>query len=484
MAAISSANAEQVGANRMVQLVGQWSTGDGPLYRQLATAVSGLIEDGTLRAGTRLPPERTLAASLSVSRGTVVRAYDHLAEVGVLTRVQGSGTTVAGRSVRTADDVNAFVGERLWMPDGASIELLKAMPTLLDEVAPLVTHLDLALPATELDGSEPLGWWRLRERIAELHTRQGLTTTPHQILVTTGAQQALSLVANVMARPGDVVLGEELTWPGVIDSVRHAGGRYEPVRVDADGILTDDLEAKLDRFRPALLVVNPQHQNPTGARLPVHRVEEIAALAKRYRVPVLEDRVAADLGFDRRRLPAVDEFDTGGYGLIAGSICKVAWPGLRLGWLRGDAQVINRLRSYKAVADMFTPVLSQVAGLAVLEHYDGIVDARLTQLRPSADLIVDALRERLPEWAHAPVRGGLSVWVTLPEHASASAFVRHAGQHGVLIASGRQFSSVDADSSHIRIPFTAPPAVLAEAMDRLVEAWQTFDRRPAGATID
>ena len=470
-----------MGTNRLVQLLGQWSSDGGPLYQQLAGRITGLVADGSLRANELLPPERILAEALAVSRGTIVRAYDRLASDGAVVRIQGSGTTVAGRSLNVGAVSGEFVGERLWMAEGAAVDLLKAMPTMLPDVAELVAGIDLASHAVDLDGAEPLGWWRLRESIADLHTRQGLATTPHQILVTSGAQQAISLVVAAMARPGDVVLGEEDTWPGLIDSVQHVGARFEAVRLDSEGLIIDDLESKIDRFRPGLMMFNPQHQNPTGSRLPPERVAAVAALARRHRIPTLEDRVAADLGFDRRHLSAIDEHDTGGYGLIAGSVCKVVWPGLRLGWLRADAQVINRLRSHKAVADMFTPAISQVLGLGVLERYDDLIDQRLAQLRPAADLVVDTLRNELADWTFAPPRGGLSVWARLPEQASAAAFVQHASRVGVLIASGRQFSAVDADCPNIRIPFTASPAVLAEGLRRIVEAWRTFDRRPVAA---
>lgn len=482
MSTDSSANPAKVGTNRLVQLLGQWSSGDGPLYHLLAGRIAELISDGSLRASELLPPERSLADALSVSRGTVVRAYDLLASEGAVSSVQGSGTSVAGRPLNVGAGSGEFVGERLWMAEGAAVDLLKAIPTMLPDVAELVAAIDLAPHAVDLDGAEPLGWWSLRQCIADLHTRQGLATTPHQILVTSGAQQAISLVVTAMARPGDVVLGEEDTWPGLIDSVQHVGARFEAVRLDRDGLIIDDLESKIDRFRPGLMAFNPQHQNPTGSRLAPARVAAVAALARRHRIPTLEDRVAADLGFDRRHLPAIDEHDTGGYGLIAGSVCKVVWPGLRLGWLRADAQVINRLRSHKAVADMFTPAISQVLGLAVLERYDDLVDQRLAQLRPAADLVVDTLHNELADWTFAPLRGGLSVWATLPEQASASAFVQHASRHGLLIASGRQFSAIDADCPNIRIPFTAHPAALAEGMRRLVDAWHTFDRQPVAST--
>lgn len=471
-----------MGANRLVQLLGQWSNGDGPLYRRLAERIGALVADGSVRADELLPPERSLATALTVSRGTIVRAYDLLAADGVVSRTQGSGTTVTGHSVHVGAGVSDFVGERLWSSEGASIDLLKAIPTMLPEVAGLVAAIDFAPHAGDLDGAEPLGWWSLRERIADLHTRQGLATSPHQIMVTSGAQQAISLAASAMLRPGDVVLGEDHTWPGLIDAVQHLGARYEAVQLDAEGVIIDDLETKIDRYRPAMIVLNPQHQNPTGSRLPPDRVAAVASMARRHRIPVLEDRVSADLGFDRRHLPAIDEFDTGGYGLIAGSVCKVVWPGLRLGWLRADAQVINRLRSHKAVADMFTPAMSQVLGLEVIDRYDDLVGRRLEQLRPAADLVVDTLRAELGDWSHTPVRGGLSVWAKMPEYVSSEAFVQHASRRGLLIASGRQFSAVDADCPKIRIPYTAHPAALAEGLRRLVDSWRTFDMRPVAAS--
>jgi len=463
--------------------MGQWSIGSGPIYRQLADGLIALVEDGSLRPGDQLPPERSLAEALSVSRGTVVRAFDLLASDGVVQRVQGSGTTIAGLPLAANRSSEEFVGERLWMAEGAAVDLLKAIPAMLPQVADLVSSIDLAAHAQDLDGAEPLGWWRLRERIAALHSRQGLASTARQILVSSGAQQAILLSVSTMARQGDVVLGEEDTWPGLIDAVRHVGARFEPVRLDQHGLIIDDLEAKIDRFRPSLMVFNPQHQNPTGTRLPADRVEAVATLAKSYRVPVLEDRVAADLGFDRRHLPAIDEFDTGGYGITVGSICKVAWPGLRLGWVRADAQIINRMRSPKAVADMFTPALSQLLGLAIVDRYEELVEARLDRLRPAADLVIETLRRDLGEWTFVPPRGGLSLWAELPADVSATAFVQHAGRHGVLIASGQQFCSVDDDRPNIRIPFTASLDDLAAGLDRLTEAWRTFDRRPVPATV-
>ncbi|MEM8620417.1 MAG: PLP-dependent aminotransferase family protein [Actinomycetota bacterium] len=472
-----------MGTNRLVHLLDQWSIGGGPLYRALGDRILHLIAEGSLRAGERLPPERGLAAALGVSRGTVVRSYDALAEVGAVRRVQGSGTTIEGTRWSGVADRDGFVGEELWESQRASIDLLKAVPRMLPSVGELVTSIDLTDHVDDLDEAEPLGWWRLRERIADLHTRQELPTSPHQILVTSGAQQAISLTISAMVKPGDVVLGEECTWPGLVDSVLQVGARFEPVLLDGNGIVIDDLAAKLARYRPSLIALNPQHQNPTGTRLPEHRVAAIAELVRRHRIPVIEDRVTADLGFDRRLRPAIDQFDTGGYGLTAGSICKVAWPGLRVGWIRGDAQVVNQLRSHKAVADMHTPALSQLLGIAIVDRYEEFVEERLEQTRALADIALDALRADLDGWTSTPLRGGLCLWATLPDNASATAFAQHAARHGVSVASGRSFDARDIDGPNVRIPFTASASVLSEGMRRLATAWRTFDGAPVGSDV-
>ena len=152
----SRAKATKMGTNRVVQLLGQWSNGSGALYRQLAAALTLLIDEGTLRSGDQLPPERALASSLSVSRGTVVKAFELLEEDGRVSRVQGRGTTVNGVTVPSARN-EPFVGERLWMAEGGALDLLKAIPRILPGTAELINEIDLSSYTDDLDGSEPLG---------------------------------------------------------------------------------------------------------------------------------------------------------------------------------------------------------------------------------------------------------------------------------------------------------------------------------------
>ncbi len=478
----SRADSRKLDASELAHLLAGWEDGSGPLYGRLAAAIEHLVIDGVLRAGHRLPPERAIATEFAVSRGTVVRAFDELVTDGVVERVQGSGTTVSGNTF-TAQGIGEFVGERLWSDAGEMVDLLKAIPEPLEETLEAIERADLRALGAELNSAEPLGTWALRSRVAQWYDERGLTTDPHQIMITSGAQQALSLAIRTFVDPGDVVLGEDATWPGLIDVVRLSGGRYQSVRSTPDGVDVDELERHVERYRPALVALNPQYQNPTGTRMPAEKVAEVARIAREHRVFVIEDRVSASLGFDGRPRPRIGDYDTAGYDLTIDSLCKVAWPGLRLGWLRADAQIIRRVRSTKAVSDMFTSILSQAAALELLDRYDEIVTVRRAQLRSRADVVVDGLRTYVPDWEFVPPAGGLSVWAKLPNGLSASAFAQFAVRFGVQVASCAEFTTLESDYGHIRLPFTASETELAEGMRRIGQAWAAFDPSMSAATV-
>lgn len=475
-------------ADQFASILGLWSAGRGPLYAQLAQGIERLIEAGVLRHGELLPPERQLASALQVARGTVVSAYTRLADREVVERTRGSGTrVVAGEPL--AVDTSRRVGDPLFGSAPAAIDLLVATPRLLPRTLERIQAVRLDEHHLELDDTEPAGLPVLRTRIAERYTATGLPTTAAQILVTAGAQHAMLLATMLLVRPGEVVLCEETTWPGLIDNVTRFGGRTHPLPMDDRGLVVDELAGTIERLRPVCITVNPHHHNPTGTRLSAERRRALAELASAYSVPLVEDRVVTDLAFDGqvpRPLAAEVEGDRlRSHHLTVDSVSKTAWPGLRIGWLRAEAPVIAELRARRALTDLFSPVASQLAAVAVLDDLDAIVAERTADLRARADLVADRLQEDLPDWRFARARGGLVLWIELPE-GSASAFCEHAARHGVLVANGRQFGAT-VDDRHLRIPYTASPAELTEGIDRLASAWAGFDRQaspsPAAPTI-
>ena len=255
---------------RLAMLLGPWATTGGPLYAALADALRGAVERGELPEGTVLPPERELARRLHVSRTTVVGAYGALKEAGVLDSRQGRGTWVAAAVAPRAGDV-AFSGElysNLMGGGGDVIELTAAAPLATAVVAEETARLAADGLADRVAGVGyvPGGLAGLRERIAELHSAQGLPTRPDEVLVTSGAQQAIGLVTALFGEAGQAVLVEEATYPGALDMARAAGMRPVGAALDGGGLVVESFEELIDRVRPRYAYLVPVFQNPTGTR--------------------------------------------------------------------------------------------------------------------------------------------------------------------------------------------------------------------------
>ncbi|MCK2034650.1 PLP-dependent aminotransferase family protein [Microbacterium sp. SSW1-49] len=453
--------------------LGRWTHGDGTLAARLSRGIADLIAGGELRPGDRLPAERALAAASSVSRGTVVAAYAELAENGLVERRQGSGTRIAGTTGPASSAQRPGRGEALFSALPNAIDLLRTVPQIPALAVQLIRdhqpRLDLAL----LPETDPAGLPVLRELIADMYRAEGTPTTPEQILVTHGAQQAISLVVNALVGPGDVVLAEEVTWPGVTDSVGLRGGTVHGIPMGADGLDVDALEVAIARLRPVLIAVNPHHQNPTGTRLPAAARHRLATLAAQYGVPVIEDRVVAGISFDGVVPPTLAAERADAPVIVVESVSKWAWAGLRIGWLRADPVLVRRLRGARQLADQSTSVPGQLIALDLIARADDLrrENSRVHQER--LRLLEQLMAEHLPDWRYDPPRGGLSLWVALPVGSSA-ALVRVAATHGVSIAGSAAFAASASPDDHIRIPFTAPDDVLAEGIRRLGAAWREY----------
>ena len=216
----------QLPEDRLANLLGPWTSGTGPRSRRLGERLATLVEQGVLAEGTRLPTERALAAHLGVSRTTVAAAYDLLHDRGLAESRQGSGTEVrrpagASRGPRGTSTMFASLG-------GAApgvIDLSLAEPPSAEPTRRLLCGVDPVAVATACGdtGYQPYGWGPLRADLADLLGSDGLPTSVDGLVVTTGAQQAISLATQVLTRPGDLVLVEEATYPGALEVFRTRG---------------------------------------------------------------------------------------------------------------------------------------------------------------------------------------------------------------------------------------------------------------------
>ncbi|WP_043638186.1 PLP-dependent aminotransferase family protein [Nonomuraea candida] len=458
----------------LVDLLGRWASGRGPLYLLLAARLRGLIDDGVLAAGQPLPPDRVLAGRLAVARGTVVAAYDLLQQEGRVVRRQGSGTRVAPMELpatRTADGVpaNPLLQHILHPPDDVQLLTCAAPHDPPEALTEAYTEAARRLAGGHGLGYEPAGNPELRAELAAYYTARGVPTTPEEVIVTTGAQQALTLLTALLVAPGDTVMTEPTTYPGALEAFRHAAAVVRPVT----GVETL-------RERPALGYFTPTLRNPDGAVMDVPARRRLAALAAGHDVPLIDDEVRAELCFSGERPPPLAAFGRPGEHVITiGSMSKLVWGGLRVGWVRAAAPLISRLARLRAVHDLGGEVVSQLAAAALLRRLDEVRAARLGVWRRRHDHLCERLRLRLPSWSFEPALGGHTLWVRLPR-GDVDSFAQVALRHGVAVPPGRSFDPLGGHADHMRLHFLFPEEELSRAVDSLAAAWAAYDggRRP------
>jgi DNA-binding transcriptional MocR family regulator len=455
--------------------LGRWSSGRGPLPVLLAARIRRLIDDGDLPPGSPLPPDRALATALAVGRSTVVTAYDLLTAEGRITRRQGSGTRVAGEKTgvagegtrrtggtgipgedtphpRPTTDAPAFL--HLMEPRDGVILLACAAP---DEPPPEVAEAYAAtLGQLSGIGYHPMGHPELRRAVATRYTERGAPTTPGQILITTGAQQALSLLARAFVRPGEHIAVETPTYPGALEAFREEGAILDGLPIGLAGLTTG----------PVIAYVIGNFHNPTGTVLAASDRRRLV----RSGVLLIDDEVHTDLGFPGE-MPGPPM--AGGGVISVGSLSKVVWGGLRVGWVRAPVPVITRLARLRAVHDLGGDVPAQLAAAHLLARLAPIARRSAVERRARHDHLRSELGRHLPDWSAPAVRGGQTLWVRLPRGDGGS-FAQQALRHGVAVLPGSGLDATGGSRDHLRIHFIAQPGQLSEAVRRLAAAWRDY----------
>jgi DNA-binding transcriptional MocR family regulator len=478
----------------LVLHLGDWSAGPGPLHRKLTAGLRTAIENGQLVPGTRLPAERRLAEALAVSRSTVVAAYERLHGEGWVERRQGSGTRIrldalrqrAPRSGHVEGGTGALIFQRLIDGEGEVISLAcatnagsQAVADALAEVAAAEGHRLLGQ-----SGYLPRGLPALRHGLAAYLTRNGLPSNGDEILITTGAHQALALAAALYVRPGETVVVESPSFPGCLDVFRAAGARLIAVPIDREGIRPDLLDAALSSASAALLYLMPTYHNPAGALLPEYRRRRIIEAAARAAVPILEDNALEGASLGAETPPPVAAFvgpqADGLPVLTVGSLSKSLWAGLRVGWVRAPEPVIERLVRLKAMADLGSDLFAQAVAARLVPDLESHIEARSVQLVAGLHRVEAGLAEQLPDWRWEQPDGGPSLWVRLP-HGDAATFAQVGLRHGIEVVPGETMAPDGSHRDRLRVPYCFDPPVLDEMVNRLAASWAAYLTAGPGA---
>lgn len=467
-----------------------------PLYIQLRDQLRSLVHAGDLRPGDRIPASRELATILGVHRTTVANAYAELESEGLIQGHVGRGTFIRadgnglkitpppppalngnghGNSLRWellfADERSDEILTRLMAaaPENA-LSFIMARPA--EEFFPIEELQNCSQTVLRREGQEILnlgatdGYPRLKEALLDLLHNDGIPAKEESLLVTDGCQQALDLISKAFVRPGDTVILENPTYPGatgVFNGVR-ARCLGVPVRTQAEpgspvGIDLDVLESTLADNRVKLIILTPDFQNPTGTSMPLASRRTVLDLAARYQVPVVEDHVYARLYSGDERVPSLKQLDRSNLVIHIDSFAKVAFPGLRVGWIVAHPAVIERLRLVKQMTDLHTDQLAQATLAEFLKR--GLFQKHLTRMRKvypeRLDALDQALRHCMPEgvrW-HRPEGGAMAIWLELPAGFDASELMIHARERGVLFAPGRYFYVQSPMPNTLRLGFAS-----------------------------
>ncbi len=438
-----------------------------PLYQQIKTYLRQGILSGSLAADMRLPASRQLAHDLGVNRITVENAYAELEAEGLVFSKLGSGTYVLASDPVLPLSKNSFdVPWPLWQQNIQDKTLRNRLSNKVPKPSRHPNLISFAsgiadanlFPAEDfrkvlqavmrrdgiaaLDYGERNGHGPLRESIAHILASQGVQTQPENILITAGSQQALSLVSQILLKPGDIMLVESPTYAGALDLFRALDFKVVGIPVDGQGMQVDALEKLLQQYHPKLIYTIPNFHNPTGTCLNGPRRRQLLVLADRYNVPILEDDFVGDLRYEGRAQPALKALDPGGRVIYVSTFSKMLMPGLRVGFLVAEGPIYDCLVNFKRVNDLATSTLIQRAleAYVTVGRYQAHLRRSCQIFRRRRDAMLAAIKRYLPASVHFdPPQGGLFIWLQLPEDLDSEKLLPLAWEEGVDFTSGNGF---------------------------------------------
>ena len=445
---------------------------DTPIYKQIADSLVSLIENGQIGAGARLPATRELAGQLKLNRATVSAAYALLEESGFIQGHVGRGSFVAGRvaSQPVRDALPVRSSHEIAINFASSRPAAEAFPLLsFRRLSKAV--IDSPETAEILQLGSPLGYGPLRRYLLRKEQAEGVARPEDDLMVTNGCQQALDLLARSLAANGGTVIYEDPVYHGLLRVFARAGVRTIPVPVGPAGIDLDALEEVFTRQKGHWLVVTPSFQNPTGVTLPLEARKRLVAWAQKSGVTLVENDIYSELRYLGDPLPTLKQLDGSGKTILLRSYSKIAFPGLRVGWVTAPREIIARLTEEKQISDLHSDQLAQAIFLRFAES--GELAEHIGRTREAGRARLEAAfracEEFWPEgtkWTRP--EGGMCLWMELPAPLTAETLLREARAEGIDFLPGPNFSLGSAHSRSLRISFGGlPPETITRGLQIL-----------------
>lgn len=465
-----------------------------PVYQQIIKQLERQIIDGELPPGTVLPAERALARRYGVNRGTVSAAYEELRASGLLQSLQGSGTWVSrhlwgvqqipnwhkytnGGAFLPAYPLSKRIGEACFAP--GIINLAKAeLSTPMISALPLERLSRIHKAGLELGYAHPKGSPKLREVLAvHLRTQYGITASPEEILVTSGAQQALHLLSLCLLSPGDAVAMEGPSYFYSLPLFISAGLRLYRLPMDDAGVLPEQIRFLHQKHKIRMVFVNPTYHNPTGIVWSESRRRQVLEICQELRLPLVEDDAYGALTLHGRAKPPlpIKAIDKSGVVLYVNSMSKTVAPGLRIGWLAGPRSVIERLADAKQQMDFGTSSISQQLAASFLDgaSWSTQMERLSSYLLEQRQTMLDALEKEAGDFlSWNDPEGSFHFWCRLHRPLDEEELLEAMIREGVVCTPGSVYG---AEAGWLRLTYSwESKAGIQEGIRRLTRVLRAF----------
>lgn len=437
---------------------------DIPLYQQIAEYIQKRIAYGEYLPGSLLPSERALAKELEVNRGTIIAAYDQLYSKGMVDRIKGSGTKVSedvwGLTRTRIPNWDLYVERGSFLPSLPLYQHIRdevydrnlinfASGELAHDLMPYEPFQDLLSSRKfhqSLGYEHPQGNLNLRDNIVKhLKEYRNIECTSQSILITSGAQQALHLITQCMLNKGDAIAYEDPSYAHSLPIFRSAGLKTFKLSVGNDGINPEEILHLHRKHKIKMIFLNPIFQNPTGTLLSLEKRKRILDLTEELGIPVVEDDPYSLISFSEETNTAtLKSLDKSGSVLYISSLSKLVASGLRIGWVVGPHNVIQRLADAKQQIDFGHSIFPQWIATEFLSSVNFITHLHhlKQKLQEKRNLLVSALEEELSDFLTFQIpEGGIHLWCRLSREINEYQLLEEALRYGLVFVPGSIFGS-------------------------------------------
>ncbi len=335
-------------------------------------------------------------------------------------------------------------------------EIKKAYAKVLNEQG------SVSLQYSPTDGYVPL-----RELVVQRMKSAGIHLEVENVVITSGAQQGLDFTGRMFINEGDTIIVESPSYVGAINCLKVYSPKIIPVSMDEEGMIIEELEKALEENPDAKLIYTiPDFQNPTGRTMSVKRRRKMIELAVKYNTPIFEDSPYSELIFEGDRMPAIKSFDTTGHVIYSGSFSKTLCPGLRIGWIAANKEIIQKHVYIKQRADLHTNNLAQrqVVELCKIYDFDAHIEKINEYYKAKKDVMIETMKKEFPQNVKfTNPKGGIFLWVTLPDGMDATEILERGFENNVAFVPGEPFFPFGGHKNTFRLNY------VSETEDRIVE---------------